>query len=488
MIQRLVQNLSSSSGINPSLRMNIQKNGPVQEAASRLSSNSRVKKTEAQTSDFRGGVKREQVKKELSANTLHVRNTEKAPDDYRARKSHSVAGKQPQSRTALNGVSGGAGRVRAEKRDKINSNNRDDSVLEYSDSDSDERVMGSAHYDNGTARNGSHFSDRISSTENMCRREDDEYEDDFENYSSGEDPEPAMPPPPAYQLQNFYDDDEQNSLQAQGKGRAFKHPYNSNGDMDISAMARGALNGAEAGGYFIGDQSVPMDADTDRKHRGGPDKESSTTQQNRRGDTPKTSNGSPQVKSVSDKYNRLSPGLTGSSATGRIDMPQRGVSAMGQPKGLSNPQSQCPLQQRQRGEESKGASERALGGRAGPVNGTAERNSSARAPSASTSNSAVADQRARLEQRAADRRERVLFLQRQAEERVLSKLRETEQQIKYVLHERYSLLDSAVLVTICIVICCLVAVACTLNIRLRPHRLKDAQEYESLEKLRCEKR
>jgi hypothetical protein len=435
MIQRLVQNLSSSSGINPSLRMNIQKSDSLQGNTGRLSSNSKIKKTETQTADIRGGAKSEQSKKELSANTLHISHT-----DYGAREGRSVKGRQPQLKPALNGFSGGSGRVIAEQRDKISSSGRDDSVLEYTDSDSVERVTGSAHAD--TARNRGHFSDSVSKAENMCRREDDEYEDDFENCSSGEDPEPAMPPPPAYQLQSLYVDDERNSMQAQGKGRASKHPYHSNADM--------ALNGAVAEGYFMGDQSVPMDADRERKHMGGPDKESSTVQQNRRGDMAKISNGSPHVKSASDKYNRLSAGLTGSSSTGRIDMPRRGASARGQPKALSHLQSQYPLQQRQRGEESKGTLGGAVGGRAGPANGTIERNSNVRAPLASTSNSAVADQRARLEQRAAERRERVLFLQKQAEERVLSKLRDTEQQIKYVLYERRPPLYFDASVTTCI--------------------------------------
>lgn len=420
----------------------MQRNDPVQGTTGRISSSSKIKKTEIQTADMRGRARREQDRKELTANTSYVSNTSKASNGHGVRESHSVKGREPQSRMAVTGVSGGVGRVRAEQIDKFASNDRDESVLEYSDSDSDERVTRSAPTD--SACNASHFSGGVSSRENMCRREDDEYEDDFENCSSGEDPEPAMPPPPAYQLQNLYIDDQRNSVQAQGKGQVYRHP--SNGDIDISAMARGALNGAE--GYFRGDQSVPTDIvrdrdrDRDRKHSGGYDKESSPTKQKGRGDMAKTSGGAPQAKPVSEKYNRISPALAGSSSTGsaigRGEVPQRGVSARGQPKGPSRPQSQSqyPLQQGQRGEESK----ETLGGRAGPSNGTGERNSNSRATPSSTSSSAVADQRVRLELRAAERRERVLFLQKQAEERVLSKLRDTEQQIKYVLHNRCSVL------------------------------------------------
>lgn len=452
MIQRLVHNLSSSSGVNPSLRANMQRSDPVQGATGRISSSSKIKKTETQTADIRGRAKREQDKKELTANTSYVSNTSKASYGQGARESHSVKGREPQSRMALTGVSGGVGRVRAEQIDKFVSNDRDESVLEYSDSDSDERVTRSAHTD--SACNASHFSGRVSNGENMCRREDDEYEDDFENCSSGEDPEPAKHPPPAYQLQRLDIVDTRNSVQDQGKGQMYRHP--SNDDIGVSAMARGALNGAEV--YFRGDQSVPIDKvrdrDRDRKHSGGYDEESSPTEPKGRGDTAKTSSNAPQAKSVSEKCIRISPALTGSSSTGnaigRGEVPQRGVSARGQPKGLSRPQSQSqyPLQQRQRGEESK----ETFGGRTGPSNGSGERNSNARATPALISSTAISEQRARLELRAAERRERVLFLHKQAEERVLSKLRDTEQQIKYVLHNQCSVLCFIVTAICCIVL------------------------------------
>jgi hypothetical protein len=441
--------------------MNIQKNGPVHGTARRISSNSKMLKTEAKTSEIRHRAKIEQVKKELTANTPYVSTTEKASNEYGARESHSVKERQTQSRTVLNRVSGGVGRVRAEQRDKIGNEDGDNTVLEYSDSDSEGRVMGSAR--NVSERTASHLSDRLLTLENMCRREDDEYEDDFENYSSGEDPEPDMSPPPAYQLQSLHIDDERNLMQAQGKGKAFKPP--SNGDIVASAIVRGALNGAE--GYFRGDQSVPIELDIDRKDRGGPDKESFAIKQNRRGDMAKASCDALEVKSAS---------------TGRAEVRQRSVSAKGQPKGLSHPQLQSPPQHRQRGEESKGT----LGGRAKPVNGTTENKT--RTPSASTTNSAIADQRARLEQRAAERRERVLFLQKQAEERVLSKLRETEQQIKYSLLEDVLCIIFCFSDQLCRAACCAVSVVCILNKYHHPDRLKDAQEYESLEKLRCEKR
>ena len=429
MIQRLVQNLSLSSARDQSFRPDVKKNNSAHGTTSHMNKNIKIKKPEAVTTDIKGGPKRERLITDSTANSLNKRNGGHLLHDRGATESQSGKERQPQLRTTSNGRSGGFDGVISEQKDNNGCKDVDHSVLEYSDSDSDERVRRRDHDNSG--RYADHFSSRVRSAENVRSREPDEYEDDFENYSTEEDPEPAMPPPPAYQPQRLHIDDERNSLQAQSKAFAPR----SDDDVDAFNFADRSLNGAQA--FLRGDQSVPEDSNRDTKYRNGSDKETSTSRQNRGGEKAMSANISGlQQKAAPDKSSRLISGLSGGHGASSSQAPLRSVSARGQSKDVNQPKH--PSQARRRGDDSKGSM---MGrGNATNSNSTGDRNARVISNSTSslTSNSAVADQRAILEQRALERRERVLFLQKQSEERVISRLRETEHQIKYVFYEKNS--------------------------------------------------